>query len=95
VGAVLPTDYKDFISAYGLGYVDAFLWIHHPHAANRYLSLQQQAKEELAHPRRLREEGSRDVRFPLFPEPGGMLPWAHTVDAAVYFWVTGPADPDD
>ncbi|MCX4743784.1 hypothetical protein [Streptomyces antibioticus] len=46
---------------------------------------------------RLREriDPKASPRIPLFPEPGGWLPWGFTTGGDGLYWVTSDADPDN
>ena len=45
--------------------------------------------------REFRETGECAFPFPLFPEPGGVLPWGDLRSPGVAYWLTGPGDPDE
>jgi hypothetical protein len=109
IGVALPSDYKQLIASYGCGSFDDFLWVHHPTSTNPNLNLVQQVEERLwplrvlrgertlagpggMHARGVEEEVS--LPYPLFPEPGGVLPWGATDNADVCYWLTTPDGPD-
>ena len=33
------------------------------------------------------------VPYPVYPEPGGLLPWGGIRDGGYAFWLTGPGEP--
>ena len=45
--------------------------------------------------REFRETAKCVFPFPLFPEPGGVLPWGYLRSPGVAYWLTGPGDPDE
>jgi hypothetical protein len=90
VGVALPGDYRAFIEAYGTGCVDGFLWVLHPTTGNQHLHLARQVQRQLWALRYLRDRGEA-VPYPLFPEPGGVLPWGVTDNGDVCYWRTGGA----
>lgn len=84
----LPSDYKWFLSTYGTGCIDGFLWVFNPAAANSNLNLLVQVEGQLAALRFL--QTSRELKtYPLFPEEGGLLPIAVTDNGDVVHWLTG------
>ena len=94
-GTPLPPDYRAFVEAYGPGAVDGFLWVLHPATANAHLSLQEAIggrHSQLWALRTLRE-GGEEIPYPIYPEPGGLLPWGITDNGDVCYWHTASADP--
>ena len=95
LGIGLPQDFKDYIEVYGTGCIDEFVWVLNPFSANRHLSffdrgtaaLDALRELQLAHP-------DVEVRDPLFPAPGGLLPWGLTDNGDVLSWAT-IGSPDD
>ncbi len=45
--------------------------------------------------REWRSEGHGRFPYPLFPEPGGLLPWGAVVEGGYAFWLTAPSDDPD
>ena len=90
-GTALPADYKAFVATYGTGVINNFLYVFTPFAKTVNV-LQQQITDQLGALKTLRDSGL-PVKYPIFPEPGGLLPWAVTDNGDVLFWLTkGPAD---
>ena len=87
VGVALPGDYRAFVETYGTGCVDGFLWVLHPATGNPYLHLARQAERQVWALRYLRDRGEASP-YPLFPEPGGVLPWGITDNGDVCYWRT-------
>jgi hypothetical protein len=91
LGTTLPTDYKVYIDAYGTGILLDFLWIYNPFAQDVEANLLIQSSGELRTQRELRTKLA--IPYPLFPEPGGVLPLGRTHNGDVFFWSTeGEAD---
>src|SRR5262249_44977111 len=44
--------------------------------------------------RKLRQTTEPDMPYPIFPEPGGVIPWGVTDNGDVCYWKTGLADPN-
>jgi hypothetical protein len=45
--------------------------------------------------REWRAAGQGQFPYPLYPEPGGLLPWGDIGGGGYAFWLTGPAEPED
>ncbi|BBB68712.1 hypothetical protein UNDYM_4459 [Undibacterium sp. YM2] len=88
LGAELPSDYKEFIHAYGSGQIDDFLWILNPFSSNDNLNLekqiflQRQVLEELIN-------FGEVLPFKSFPNLNGLLPFGITDNGDLLFWKTG------
>lgn len=88
LGTLLPSDYKAFVQLYGLGCFMEYLWIWTPRAYTRHVRLELEASSVL---KVLGED--EYFSFPLWPEPGGLLPFGVTLDGDYLAWVTrGPPD---
>ena len=90
----MPLDYKGYINAFGTGCLDDFIWVLNPFSSNRYLSLFSQGEAALQALRELQSDFGFEVPHPLFPEPGGLLPWGTTDNGDVLYWLT-EGRPDD
>jgi hypothetical protein len=89
----LPRDYKALVCAYGTGSWKGFLWVLNPFASNVYLNLFEQAKLQLDAERLLRAKWPEQIPFALYPEPGGLFPWAMTDNGDRLYWLT-KGEPD-
>lgn len=83
----LPTDYKAFLEGFGSGSIDGFLWVFNPVSANHYLNLIQ-AKEPVITALKELRAGGEPCPYPLYPEPGGLLPFGRTDNGDALFWQT-------
>jgi hypothetical protein len=88
VGTALPADYMAFIERYGTGRVSGFLWVHNPFEENVHLNLLSQHRITLEADREVRESFPDLVPEPLFPETGGLFPWAVTDNGDRLYWRT-------
>lgn len=79
----LPQDYKDFARLYGSGYFMEFLGIHIPNTQNPNTRLEWQAQVVRDGFRTLTEEY---CPYPMWPDPGGLLPFGGTDDGDEFFW---------
>ncbi len=89
----LPLDYRAFISAYGTGTVDDFLWVFNPASGNEFLNLVSQRRAILSALAITARQSPARFSMPRFPEPGGFLPFAGTDNGDSLFWVTA-GEPD-
>ena len=87
-GDPLPMDYMQFIDVYGSGSLCGYLTAFNPFSTNQYLNLTHQVFVQLAALRAIRVEFPDEVPFPLFFEPGGLLPWGISIDGDLYCWLT-------
>lgn len=88
LGFALPADYKSLIHAYGTGSWMGFLWVLNPFAHSRFLNLFEQTQRQLDAERTIRANWPTQVPFPIYPEQGGLLPWAMTDNGDRLYWLT-------
>jgi hypothetical protein len=95
----LPGDYKRLISTYGTGQWQEFWYVLNPFTENEFLNLRIQCQNRrpmkwsiLDAEREVREAES-EYPHPIYPEAGGILPWAVTDNGGSFFWLTrGPPE---
>jgi hypothetical protein len=88
----LPEDYKCFLTIFGTGSIGSFLWVLNPFSSNKYLNLLQQMKVSLERVRALQTNTGDSHPYSLYPNAGGLLPWAITDNGDTICWRTlGPA----
>jgi hypothetical protein len=88
----LPGSYKTLIDLFGASSWGNFLQVLSPFDDGR-LNFQHWAKQVLDADRVSRGQFPSHYPLPLYPEPGGILPWAGTDNGdALYFITAGPAD---
>jgi hypothetical protein len=84
LGTALPSDYKAFVARYGLGHFLEHVWIWTPKAYDPDLRLELEAPKIL---KLFRDD--EEFCFPLWPGPGGLLPFGFTIDGDYLTWKTG------
>jgi len=95
LGTRLPTDYKAFIATYGTGSIDEFITVLNATSLAPQFRLDDYGETMLAVTRDLRAGGIVEIPFPIYPEPGGLLPWGVTANGDWGYWITEPtSDPD-
>jgi hypothetical protein len=97
-GLVLPADYKELQDRYRPSwFAEGFLWMPPPVSPpdwDQKHSLAGEAEQFLDDARNLREQSPETCPYPLFPEPGGIYPWACSNGNDVLWWRT-VGSPDD
>lgn len=88
LGTDLPSDFVAFINMYGTGCIAEFLWVFNPFEKNVHLNLLSCSRLILEADREFRESYPQSLPEPLFPEPGGLLPWAVTDNGDRLYWRT-------
>jgi hypothetical protein len=88
LGVKLPTDYKQFVLAYGTGIIGDFLMVVTPYAKSQYLNLVLVVKALSAINRELKESEGDRFPFSIFPDSHGLLPWGKDQNGNGYYWLT-------
>lgn len=92
VGVRLPDDFKAFIDMYGPGEVNLLINLmifQHPAASE---AVDYVLKKPIA----MRENFPSEYELAIFPEPGGIFPFATTSNGEELYWATDPIDsPND
>lgn len=96
IGLRLPADYKLLAESVPSGWVRRFARLSGPERPQTGPQrLDSFHMEELETLRAWRSEGHGRFPYPIYPEPGGLLPWGSVVEGGYGFWLTQPAaDPD-
>jgi hypothetical protein len=87
LGFKLPGDYKQFVSTFGTGAVDGFLWVLNPFSRNPHLNLIEDARSTLSAEREFAEEAGPRIPYPLYPDANGLFPWGGTDNGDVLYWL--------
>lgn len=83
LGTALPPDYKELVRRYGYGYWLEFIGIDVPRCRNPNMRLEEQVRLECDV---IRKVGL--IEHPLWPEPGGLMPFGGTDNGDTLAWVT-------
>lgn len=93
LGLVLPSDYRDFVFAYGSGLFARFYRVYNPFAASEYIALLPSISRVCEDEREFRRDWPDTVPYPIYPEVAGLLPWGNDQNGNDYYWLTeGPPD---
>lgn len=91
----LPADYKALVHTYGSGKWQEFWSVLNPFTANKYTNLIIQSGNlrpkrwsALDAERAVRERAGKKYPHPIYPESGGILPWAITDNGGRFYWLT-------
>ena len=93
IGTRLPDDFKAFIELYGSGRISEFIWVLNPFASNQFINLGRQVVDRLGALEALARDFCEQCPYPLFPQSGGLLPFAVTDNGDVVYWITN-GDPN-
>lgn len=89
IGSVLPGDFKSLVEVTGPIHVGQFLGVFAPCLENRNLDILVQMGTRLGALQVLKRDfGSRECPYPLWFEPGGLLPWGASDNGDTLFWLT-------
>jgi len=89
IGSVLPVDYRHLIQITGPIYVGKFLGVRAPGSTNLNVDLVVGVGETLGALQELkRNHGDFGCPYPLWFEPGGLLPWGSSDNGDDLFWLT-------
>jgi len=82
----LPDDYKVFLTHFGTGIINRFLWVLNPASANQHLNFLRGGEPILKALKELKSDGEYSP-YPLYPEAGGLLPFGKTDNGDALFWL--------
>lgn len=88
LGTHLPEEYKEFVTLYGTGSIDDFLWVLNPFSTNENLNLIKQSQIIGKAYIDLRNAFPKEYKHNIFPEENGLLVWAVTDNGDDIFWDT-------
>jgi len=90
LGVSLPVDYKWFIETYGTGWIcHDFLFVLNPFTKDDSINLQV-CVERILQPYRMIEGQPVNEHnpHPVYPDPGGILPWGFSSHGHEMLWLT-------
>lgn len=94
LGAPLPPDYKAIVGRFPRGLFRGLVRVSRPgdpdYPKTDFLGFNRHRLDDL---RTARESGDAPLQYPIFPEPGGLLPWGFGVRDEHFFWATRDRDP--
>lgn len=93
LGTELPVDYRVLSDNYLHLAIAGFMGVLHPDRSDTGYGLQEFVDETLGFLRDRRAIMPERMPYPLFPEPGGLLPWEVTDNNDFFFWLTS-GEPD-
>ncbi|MGI8333076.1 hypothetical protein ACRYCC_24240 [Actinomadura scrupuli] len=95
IGLRLPSDYRELHDRYQpYAFAEEFCWMPPPVTPpdwSQEYSLAAEAEQYLDDARGLRAQSPETCPYPLFPEPGGIYPWAYSAGNDVFWWRTAGA----
>lgn len=95
VGRSLPGDYKAIVDRFPAGLFQGFVKVVQPndpgYPTGRILGLMWARLDDI---KEWREDEPELFPLPLYPEPGGVLPWGQSKHGDLFGWLTDSPDPD-
>lgn len=89
VGSVLPVDYRHLVEITGPLYIGEFVTVFTPGVGNPNVDLLVQIGARLGALQVIKQDwGARECPYPLWFEPGGLLPWGASDNGDTLFWLT-------
>lgn len=88
LGTSLPEDYKNFINTYGTGGIDNFIWILTPFVQDENVNFMTRMRVLSNAYLESKSKFPQYYKHKVFPEPGGLLPWAYTDNGDEIYWLT-------
>lgn len=92
IGITFPVDYKEYITTFGSGSIGAFIMPYNPFCLepmrSLLLSYERWPREAMAIQALQHQYGADVFPFPVYPAPGGVLPWGTTANGDRLFWQT-------
>jgi hypothetical protein len=93
LGLALPDDYKEIVEHLPDGRFQGFVRVIRPgddnHPKSTYLGYYGYRLEDM---RKWRADEPSRFPYPIYPEPGGLLPWGTSNRAGLFFWLTEGRD---
>src|SRR4051812_5208789 len=90
LGILFPAEYKWYVTHYGTGCIDEELQVLNPFTTSEYSRLDfegdNKAKWLLDIFRQQQSEDPEFFPMPIYPEVGGLIPWASTTTSVVLCW---------
>jgi len=90
----LPQEYKQFVSTYGPGGIDGFIWFYGPFENHSNINFREQVNSGLAVYKEMKQKFPDLYQFDLFPKVGGLLPFGITDNGDTLYWLTN-GEPDN
>lgn len=87
---VLPDDFKEFVSTYGIGGISEFLWFLSPFTDDENVGFEIRMDAMLEAYDESRSELPDEFPFNIYPEENGLLPFAYTDNGDELYWLTAP-----
>jgi hypothetical protein len=85
-GVTFPSDYFELVCTYGHGCMDDFLWLPDPFSSG-WLQLVMRRLQAMYESRAV--QYGKTVPYALYPERGGLFPWAYTDNGDTIYWTVG------
>lgn len=85
-GFSVPNDFREFVSLYGSGIVDGFLWVLNPFCVNPNVNFETSLYLIESYSQ-MKSDFPEDYPRPDFPNEGSFFPWAITDNGETISWI--------
>lgn len=90
LGVTLPSDFREFVLAYGTGLLGRFYAVWNPFTGAEFTD---HVRLICGYERGLQQQFPQYYPYPIYPESPGFLPWGSDDNGNYYGWLTdGPPD---
>ncbi|WP_062648388.1 SMI1/KNR4 family protein [Streptomyces maremycinicus] len=96
IGSALPSDFKEFLDAYGSGVISGELVVFHPAGSSPLLTRMRETHRSFTESREaaLSRGDSEHLPYPFHPAPGGLISWGYDHSGDEHFFLPCEPDPD-
>lgn len=92
----LPDDYKRFMATFPSGKFRGLVGVNNPiESEPAWVSFHWEFFDTLDRAKGWRDYEPERVPYPIFPEPGGVIPWGDTDENHEFFWLPRSENPDE
>jgi hypothetical protein len=88
LGLELPSDYRDFVFAYGTGLFASFYRIYNPFSAAKWINLSISIQRDCESVREIKRNWPDRVPYRIYPDHPGLLPFGNDENGNNYYWLT-------
>jgi hypothetical protein len=85
----VPGSFRQLVAHFGCGPWAEFLHVLSPFTSNEHLHFERAVHRQLAALHAVRRNHPNEVPFALYPEEGGLVPWAVSDNGDVVCWLMG------
>jgi hypothetical protein len=88
LGLTLPSDYRDFVFAYGSGLFARFYRIYNPFSNSEWINLRSSVQRTCGWILETKRDWPDHVPYDIYPACPGLLPFGNDENGNNYYWLT-------